>query len=175
MTKTFNIASFVLRFTQELWQDMQGEPHVRWRGQIRHVQGDEEGRFTDFADAVAFMQHYLTQLTVDTLSGDEGVSQEKVFQESFKLWEKFASGYTEMMLQAMQQTIKQSEAFKEQLSEATEQSFKAWQFPGQANQSELVETLKELQQQVEALSGRVEDLENALQQQKKTKSESKKE
>ena len=26
-----DIASFVLRFTQELWQDPQGEPRVEWR------------------------------------------------------------------------------------------------------------------------------------------------
>ena len=41
MTNPPNIASFMLRFTQEMWRDMQGEPHIRWRGHIRHVQGDQ--------------------------------------------------------------------------------------------------------------------------------------
>ncbi len=155
MTKTHNIASFVLRFTQDLWQDMQGEPHVRWRGQIRHVQGDEEDRFTDFAEAVTFMQRYLTQLTMDTLSGDESMSQEKVFQESFKLWEQFASSYSDMMFQAMEQTIKQSEAFQEQ-------TVKTWQLPIQPNQDQISEAFDKLQDQIKTLTNRVELLEKEL-------------
>src|SRR6185503_18067496 len=108
-----NIASFVLRFTQELWRDTQGEPHIQWRGHIRHVQGDEEDRFTDFAEAVAFMQRYLTQLTMKALTGGQSMSQEKVIQESFKVWEQFVSSYTTMMFEAMQHTVKQSETFRE--------------------------------------------------------------
>lgn len=78
MSNDRNIASFVLRFTQELWEDAQQEPHVRWRGHIRHVQGEEENRFTDFAEAASFMQRHLTQLTIDLLSKKgEGISQEK--------------------------------------------------------------------------------------------------
>ncbi len=167
MTKTHNIASFVLRFTQELWQDMQGEPHVRWRGHIRHVQGDEEDRFTDFAEAVAFIQRYLTQLTLDSLAGDESMSQEKVFQESFKLWEQFASSYTDMMAEAMEQTIKQSEAFKEQVDQATEKAFNAWQLPSQPGQEKVLDALENLQNQIQTLTDRVEKLEKELQQKKK--------
>jgi mevalonate kinase len=158
-----NIASFVLRFTHELWQDTQGEPHVQWRGHIRHVQGDEEDHFTDFAEAVAFMQHYLFQLTLKVLAGGQNMSQEKVLQESFKLWERFASGYTEMMSQAMGQTLKQSQTFKEHMDQAAQRALKAWQFPTQPDQRELVEALNSLQAQIQALTIKVEKLEEALQ------------
>ena len=42
-----DVASFVLRFTQDLYEDEAGEPRVRWRGHIRHVQSDADARFTD--------------------------------------------------------------------------------------------------------------------------------
>ena len=163
MTKTNNIASFVLRFTQELWEDMYGEPHVRWRGHIRHVQGDEEDRFTDFAEAITFMQRYLTQLTLETLSGGKNMSQEKVFRESFKLWEQLASSYADMMTKAIEQNVRQSEAFKEQVDEIRDRMLRAWQSPG-PYQNELLEVIEELQTQVKNLSSRVESLEQAMRQ-----------
>ncbi len=158
-----NIASFVLRFTQELWRDAQGEPHVQWRGHIRHVQGDEEDRFTDFAEAVAFIQRYLTQLTLEALTGGQPMNQEKVLQESFKVWEQFASSYTDMMFEAMQHTVKQSETFREQLDQAAERALKAWQLPTRPDQGQLVEAIKSLQAQVQALTSKVESLEKAMQ------------
>lgn len=164
MTKTNNIASFVLRFTQELWEDMCGEPHVRWRGHIRHVQGDEEDRFTDFAEAITFMQRYLTQLTLETLAGGKNMNQEKVFRESFKLWEQFASSYAGMVTKAIEQNVRQSEAFKEQVDEIRDQMLRAWQLPGQSHQNELLEVIEKLQTQVKNLSSRVESLEGALRQ-----------
>ena len=162
MTKSHNVASFVLRFTQEMWQDTQGEPHVRWRGHIRHVQGDEEERFTDFTEAVSFIQHYLTELTEDSLAGNGGVSQEKVLTESLKLWEKFASSYANMMVQAMEQTVKQSEIIKEQMDEATKQTLNVWQVPGQLNEGRIVEVLNSLQAQVQALTEKIDVLEKRI-------------
>lgn len=158
-----NVASFVLRFTQEMWRDAQDEPHVQWRGHIRHVQGDEEDRFTDFAKAVAFIQRYLAQLTMEAIAGGQNMNQEKVLQESFKLWEQFASSYTGMMFEAMEQTVKQSQTFKEQIDQATQRALKAWQFSGQPDQKQMIEVLKSLQAQIEALTAKVEKLEEALQ------------
>lgn len=166
MAKPHNIASFVLRFTQELWQDTGGEPHVRWRGHIRHVQGTAEERFTDFADAVTFMQRYLTQLTIDTLSGTEELTQEKIFAESFKMWEQFASSYAKMMSQAMEQSVRQSETFREQIDEAGKRVMDAWRIPFQADQHTLAETVDHLQAQIEALAKKVETLEQQLRSQK---------
>ncbi|MBU0490710.1 MAG: hypothetical protein KKA73_07480 [Chloroflexi bacterium] len=160
-----DIASFVLRFTQELWQDPQGEPHIQWRGHIRHVQGDEEARFTEFAEAVAFMQRYLTQLTqgsINALPGGGTVDQEKVLQESFKLWEEFAAGYTNAVFEAMDRTIKQSESFRQQMDESVQRALESWQLPAQADPGQVVQALNDLQAQVQALAARVNDLEKSL-------------
>lgn len=162
MTRRPNIASFVVRFTQELWRDADKEPHIRWRGQIRHVQGEEEDRFTDFAEAAVFMQRHLTKMTLDNLSVNGMVSQEKMLQESFKLWEQFATSYTKMMFQAMDQGIRQSKAFQEQVEETREKILSAWQLPFQWNDDQIVETMKEMQGQLESLSKRLDDLEKRL-------------
>ncbi len=158
-----NIASFVLRFTQEIWRDAQGEPHVQWRGHIRHVQGDEEDRFTDFAEAVTFIQRYLAQLTMETLSGGQNISQERVLRESFNVLEQFTSSYTDMMLAAVERTVKQSQTFKERIDQATERALKAWQISVPPDQKQLVEAITSLQAQIQTLTEKVEKLEKAVQ------------
>ncbi len=164
MTKTDNIASFVLRFTQDRWQDTNGEPHVRWRGHIRHVQGNEENRFTDFSEAIAFMHRYLTAITVETLAGGQDMNPEKILLENFRFWGQFATSYGDIMLTAMEQSLKQSEVFKERIDEIKAHVLKAWRLPGPPDQNQILEVLEDLQQQFGNLSERVKILEEALQQ-----------
>jgi hypothetical protein len=168
-----NIASFVLRFTQDLWQDAGGSPRVRWRGHIRYVQGNREDRFTDFAEAVTFMQRNLAELTLDAISG-KNMNQEDTLRESFKFWEDFSAVYSGMMFEAMEQSLKQSEAVKQQMQDVVEQTIKAWPFPatsssnsGSISNQDVVNVLYDLQRQVKVLSEKVETLEVALEEQKK--------
>ena len=158
------IASFLLRFAQERWRDNNGEPHLQWRGHIEHVQGDEEASFSDAAEAIAFIQQRLTELTLDALPGGNHMEQEKLMRESFKLWEQFATNYNKMMFDAMEQSIKQSETFKQQMDEAVERSLKSWKIPAQADPSQLVEALNRLQAQIQALADKVDSLEKAVKQ-----------
>jgi hypothetical protein len=52
------IASFVLRFTQEHTPEI--EPSARaWHGVIRHVQSNEQIRFIQIEDALAFVACYV--------------------------------------------------------------------------------------------------------------------
>lgn len=162
-----NVASFVLRFTQDLWQNPQGKPKIRWRGHIRHVQGDQENHFTDFSEAVSFIQRNLTDLTLNTISG-KNMNQEEVLRENVKFWEDFSAVYSGMMFEAIEQSLKQSEAFKQQMRDTVEQTLKAWQWPVQPefNQTEMMEKIEKLQKQVDSLSRRVTDLEVAMSQRK---------
>ncbi len=66
------IASFVLRFTQEEAADPAGSP---WRGIIRHVQSNEQARFTRFQDALDFIGRYV-EMTNDPVSGLEATTVE---------------------------------------------------------------------------------------------------
>jgi hypothetical protein len=164
MPKSNNIASFVLRFTQELSQKGPDEPEIRWRGHIRHVQGGDEGRFTDFTEAVTFMQHHLTELTADTLAGDKNMSQDKIIKESFKMWEQFAANYANMMFKAVEQTTKQSELLKETVDEAKAQALKVWGLPNYTSQTQILELLQSLHSQIQTLTDRIEALEKVQRQ-----------
>ncbi len=158
-----SVASFMLRLTQDLWQDENGEPRVQWRGHINHVQGEAEKTFTDFADALAFIQDQLTELTLNAIPGGAPMEQEKVLKESFKLWEQFASSYSSMMFEAMEKSIQQSQAIREQMDQAVGQALKSWQAPisSAGDASELIDTLKSMQEQLEQLTKKVEKLEKA--------------
>ncbi len=162
MDTSRGIASFVVRFAQERWRDEQGEPHLQWRGHIRHVQGDEETSFTDAAKAIAFMQQHLTELTLNALPGGTKMEQEKMMRESFKLWEQFATTYNSMMFEAMEKALQQSDVLKKQMDEAVERSAKGWKFPAPGNQAEVLTALSKLGKQVEALTDKVEQLEKAI-------------
>ncbi len=172
------IASFVVRFTHDLWQDQQGEPHVAWRGQVRRVQDGEELRFTDLAEAMSFIKASLLKVTMDCVPKEDKVYQEKAMQESFKLWEKFAQNYTGMIVEAMQQTAKQSEALQKQMGEAMEQAMRPWWLPVSpqaaapapdprpapaSDQAQLLQTLNALQSQLATLNDKVAQLEAQLQ------------
>jgi hypothetical protein len=52
------IASFILRFTQEHTADTEPAPGV-WRGVIRHIQTNEELRFTRIESALGFIARYV--------------------------------------------------------------------------------------------------------------------
>lgn len=101
-----DIASFVLRFTQDIWQDEQGEPRVEWRGHVRHVQDGQELHFKDVAQAVQFFQEVLLQRTNDCLKADEEIDREKVVAESNKLWERFFASSTGVFADAVDNALR---------------------------------------------------------------------
>lgn len=166
MTKAYNTASFVLRFKPQLWLDTEGEPHMEWSGHVHHVQGDEENNFTKIAEAIAFMQPHLLQLTAETLAGSKNMNQSRVLLESFKLWERLASSYIDVMFQAMEQGLKQTDAITERLNQIREQTLKIWRLPSRQpddNDEQILELLNALHQQIHGLSERVKTLEETLQ------------
>jgi hypothetical protein len=55
-------ASFMVRFSQQIFEE-NGESKIQWKGKISHVQDGEEQRFSDFNDALIFMQQKLGDLT----------------------------------------------------------------------------------------------------------------
>ncbi|RIK44679.1 MAG: hypothetical protein DCC55_01560 [Chloroflexi bacterium] len=166
-------ASFVLRFTHDLWQDQQGEPRVEWRGQVSRVQDGAELRFTDLAEAISFIKDSLLKLTMGCIPKGDQVYQEKAMQESFKLWERFAQGYTDMIVAAMQRTSKQPQTAQRQPGESPEQPPQSWWLippecpPAHVldpatvieNHAQLLQTVTALQAQLEALNAKVAQLE----------------
>lgn len=152
-----DIASFTLRFIQQRWRDTSGEPKVRWRGIIQHIQSNDETTFTDFVEALEFIQSHLAQLTIDATSDDSKPEQEKFLNESLKIWEQFASSYSEMMFSTLQQSMKQSEAFKKQVEKAAANAFSITETPDQHDFDRIVSAVKELQTTIERLANKIDE------------------
>ncbi len=105
MTTQRDIASFLVRFTQERWSDPQHGPQVRWRGYICHVQDGLESRFTDMVDAVLFIQHTLLKLTLRATASEDSAHQEKLLQESLQRWEELATHYRDALTAVIHQLM----------------------------------------------------------------------
>jgi hypothetical protein len=84
-----NVASFVLRFVQETTKNTNTDPpRMDWHGVIKHVQTNNEQRFTSFADAVAFISRYVRledfSPTVNLETGDAAHQDTARYQPSFE-------------------------------------------------------------------------------------------
>ena len=67
------IASFVLRFTQD--HTARSDPvYTAWRGVIRHVQTNEEIRFTQIDGALAFIARYVDITSCGVVETEDGES-----------------------------------------------------------------------------------------------------
>jgi len=159
---TRSIASFMIRFTQHIWTDSQDEPQVQWRGQINHVQGGNELTFTDLTEALEFIQRHLTQLTMDATASDDKKDQDKVLDKSYVLWEQFAKTYSNMVFDAMRNSINQSEAIKSQMEEALGSARKSWPVPVAKEQDEISSAIDDLNSQLQVLAEKIAILEGGL-------------
>jgi len=116
-TKKDDTASFVIRFTQKIYQSDEGEPQVQWRGNIRHVQGGEEKRFADFQKAMNFIQGKLKDLTVSATEDKTPEEQKGILEKSFSLWKKVAKDAPKMVLETIKDPKKGVAQIQQQLTE----------------------------------------------------------
>jgi hypothetical protein len=157
-----SIASFMIRFTQHIFHDSEDEPQVQWRGQINYVQGDKEIAFTDLKEALDFIQRHLTQITKEAAAGENVQDQEKVLKKSYVLWEQFAETYSNMVFDAMRNTIDQSEVIKSQMDEAVGTALKSWQLPMAEGSAGIASAVDDLNAQVQELVEKISKLEEVL-------------
>ncbi len=78
-------ASFMVRFNQQIFEE-NGESKIQWRGKISHVQDGEEKRFSDFNDALSFMQKKLEELTQQATNHESFDKQENIIKKSLSMW-----------------------------------------------------------------------------------------
>jgi hypothetical protein len=78
-------ASFMVRFNQRIFEE-NGESKVQWRGKISHVQDGDEKRFSDFNDALTFMQKKLSELTEEATKHQTTEEQESIIHKSLSMW-----------------------------------------------------------------------------------------
>jgi len=160
-------ASFVLRFTQKIFQNEQQESEVQWRGNIRHVQGGQEKRFSEFKEVVNFIQEKLADLTIQAMGEKSPEEQKGILATSFDLWKRMSTTYPKMVLD----TIKDPKAGVEQIQDEVNQQLKgvkdtisaklapdAWKPATKNDLQEVLKMMEKLSKEVSALNKKVDKL-----------------
>ena len=93
---------------------------------------------------------------------DNEREQEKVLDKSYILWEQFAETYSNMVFEAMRNTLNQSEAIKNQMDEAVGTALQSWQIPMSEESIEVANVVDDLNAQVQVLASKVAKLEEVL-------------
>jgi len=160
-------ASFVLRFNQKIFNNESGEPQVQWRGNIRHVQGGEEKRFSEFDEVVKFIQTKLADLTIVAMEDKTPEEQKGILAKSFDLWKRMATDAPKMVLETIKDPKKQvaqiQEQIQEQLSQVKEDigeklEIDSWRGSSKADYNKLLELLENMNGEIAALNKKVDKI-----------------
>ena len=151
-----DMVSFVLRFVREASEEQQ----ARWRGVVKHVQSNSESSFSNFAEAMTFIQKHVNELIVATFdeanrvtekTGMAGESNEfNPVMESARLWGEFMKPYTTMVSDTMDEAMSAAAGspISQQMNQAMSTSMAAWGLPTKSDQPQMAETLKSLSEQM---------------------------
>ena len=116
-TKKDETASFVLRFTQKIYQNEEDEPQIQWRGNMRYVQTGDEKNFSKFDEVVQFIQESLTDLTVQAVENKTPEEQKGIIAKSFDLWKRMAIETPRLVMDTIKDPKKQAQHIQEQIQE----------------------------------------------------------
>ncbi len=170
-TKKDETASFVLRFTQKIFQNDEGESQVQWRGNIQHVQGGDEKRFSKFEEVVKFIQDKLTDLTIVAMEDKSPEEQKGILAKSFDLWKRMAVATPKMVMETLKDPKAGVEQIQEQVNQTVQEQVREvedlfhskldpdnWRPASKSDLKDLTETLSQLSNAVAALNEKVEHL-----------------
>ena len=104
--KADQTASFMVRFNQIIFEE-DGESKVQWRGKVSHVQGGDDKSFSDFKEAVAFIQSKLADLTLEATKHETPEVQDSLLKKSFSLWKTISKEGPKVILETIKDPRKQ--------------------------------------------------------------------
>lgn len=100
-----DLVSFVLRFVRETGEGQQ----ARWRGVVKHVQSNTESNFSQFAEALAFMQSHVQEIVQDNFKqatrATDQVHPVDPLSESIRLWGSYMPPLTRAIAEAMGKSV----------------------------------------------------------------------
>lgn len=162
MSKKPDTTSFVIRFTQKLYQDENGETQVQWRGNIRHVQGGEEKRFSDFSKAMEFIQNKLAELTLDSMKNKPVEEQKGILSKSFDLWKRVALDAPKLVIETIKDPMAQVEQIQNQVKEVIDQNIEPeinqWRSASKSDMQEILQAIQGISTEVQDLRKKVDKL-----------------
>lgn len=157
--KAAQTASFMVRFNQKIYEE-KGESKVQWRGSVSHVQGGEDMRFSDFNDAVNFIQERLAALTIEATKDKSNEEQEGILKKSFSLFKSVAASGNKVLMETIKDPKKQVAHLQDQLSELSEEMWEKvpldqWRNASKSDFQDIKESIRTLTKSVSALSNKV--------------------
>lgn len=154
------VVSFVLRFVREAGEDEQ----ARWRGIIKHVQSDSETHFTQFAEALEFMQSQVNETIRASFAGTKKMNDENLLLETARLWGEFMPRYTRMMMDSMGEMMGNNPAMAQQMEKTIAAAMSLWGLPVKqpAEQGNAAANLDSLTNQVASLTAKLDALETKM-------------
>jgi hypothetical protein len=150
-----DVVSFVLRFVREMGEDQQ----ARWRGVIKHVQGDSESHFSQFSEAMEFMQARVNEVILATFEGSKKANEDNPFMETARLWGQWMPRYTKLMMDSMNEAAGGNANLAQQMEKTMAATMSMWGLPSQQDQARSAATLETMAAQVADLTAKLEKLE----------------
>lgn len=156
-------ASFLVRFTQKIYKDEQGESNVQWRGKISHVQGGDQKSFVDFEKALQFIQEKLSELTISSIDDKPKEEREGLLVKSFDIWKKMAKTYPKMVIEAIKDPKAQVSQIQEQITQVGEEigqkiEIDSWRAASKNDYKSMMAAMTAMASQIEQLNEKLDKL-----------------
>lgn len=159
-------ASFMIRFNQKIFEE-KGQANVQWRGKVSHVQGGDDMSFSDFKEAVAFMQERLATLTNEAAKEHPKEDQENILKKSFSMWKNMAKEGPKVFMDAIKDPRKSVDHLKEQLTEFGGEMMEKvpideWRSASKSDIGDIHSAIRQLSSQVQKLATKVDSMQSPL-------------
>tara|TARA_B100000809_G_C15124338_1_gene525565 strand:- start:2337 stop:2894 length:558 start_codon:yes stop_codon:yes gene_type:complete len=158
--KADQTASFMVRFNQIIFED-NGESKVQWRGKVSHVQGGEDQSFSDFNDAVTFIQERLADLTIEATKDESPELQNSLLKKSFSLWKTMAKEGPKVIMETIKDPRKQVAHLQDQISDFSEDlmdkvPIDQWRNASRSDFNSIKESISQLADEMKKLNAKVD-------------------
>ncbi|MEL6122940.1 MAG: hypothetical protein AAFR14_04405 [Bacteroidota bacterium] len=161
--------SFLVRFTQQLFDDGDGSSDVQWRGKISHVQGDDQASFTDFADVISFMQDKLSIMTMRSVEDKSPEEQDGILNKSLDIWKRLSASAPKLVLDTIKDPKKQVAQIQDQLSQVGDElghkldkDTRKWRTATKTDLEQVLSAVESLSVQVKQLGEKVDEISNRV-------------
>ena len=162
MSKKAETASFMMRFTQDIYEE-DGESKVRWKGNLSHIQSGEDINFSDFKDAVDFIHQHLASMTIGATSDKSTEEQENILKKSLSIFKTVAATAPVLLKETLKDPRKHVANLQESISEYGEGLLEKvpideWRSASKSDFQSIQETLADLTKSVASLHEKMEAL-----------------
>lgn len=160
--KADQTASFMVRFNQKIFEE-NGESKVQWRGKVSHVQGGEDMSFSDFNEAVVFIQKKLADLTLEATKHESQEQQDSLLKKSFSLWKTMAKEGPKLIRETIKDPKKQVANLQEQISYFGDEMMEKvhideWRNASKSDFNDMKNSMSQLASELKKLNAKVDAL-----------------